>query len=123
MKLTFQDENLQSTFSSYLIMVIIVTIIMFFFDVTIAIGWLLGNVLFYISFNIKMNYFEMILSRQVFNVGAFILIYLLSLLIMTFAVGIGFMRPDIVSPIASSAGFLGFKFFIYFKNIMGGKSV
>lgn len=112
---------LKPTFEKYIKLVLIVTILMLFLGFSVALGWLLGNVLFFMSLSLKNNYFDFILTMKSFNKGLFFLYYLASLVVLIVTVGIGFLVPQIISPYACCLGFVGFKFFVLLSNIFGGE--
>lgn len=92
-----------------------------FWDVKVALGWVLGNVLFFLGLCLKNSYYDFILTMKEFDKGLFVLYYLASMVILLFAVGIGFVFPQIISPYACCVGYVGFKFYLIITNVLGGE--
>lgn len=121
MRTLLEQDFFKPAYEKYIKFVMVISIITLFFGISYFMGWVLGNVLFFLSLSLKNNYFDFILTMKSFNKGLFILYFLASMCVILVTVGIGFIVPSLISPYACCLGFVGFKFFLVIMNIFGGE--
>lgn len=111
-----------TTYSSYLKIVAVVAIFGLFIGIETTLGWLLGNLFFFLNLIDKNEYFDYILTMKSFNKFLFILYYCISLFLLVGSFGIGFIWPHLISPYGAFGGVLGFKFFLFLSQSRGGEN-
>ena len=111
-----------TTYHAYLKFVTIVAVFSLFLGVEVTVGWLLGNLFFFLNLVIKNEYFDFIITMKKFNKGLFLLYFFFSLFLLVGSFGLGFIWPHIISPYAAFVGVLGFKFYVFFTQSRGGEN-
>lgn len=94
-----------------------------FFGVNLSLGWLLGNLFFFLNLCLKNEYFDFILTMKKFSKLLFVGYYLVSLFLLVGSFGLGFLIPNIISPYSAFVGVLGFKFYLFATQFLGGETI
>ena len=112
-----------SMYQHYLKIVLVIGVFLMFFGVNLSLGWLLGNLFFFLNLCLKNEYFDFILTMKKFSKLLFVGYYLVSLFLLVGSFGLGFLIPNIISPYSAFVGVLGFKFYLFATQFLGGETI
>ncbi len=111
------DAYLTASYQKYSKIVLVVTVICLGFDVGLALGWLIGNGMFYLNIVLKHWYVDYILTMKSFNKFLYFIYYVLSLGLLILPSVLGYFLWGLNAVWMAFFGTIGFKFFVFFNGI------
>lgn len=111
------------SYREYIKYIVVIALVMFFIRVQYSLGWLAGNLFYFLNLILKNEYVDYILTMKSFNKFLFSLYYLVSLILLVGSFLLGFIFPQVLSPYTAFIGVLGFKLFLYLGQFRGGERV
>lgn len=116
-------DYFNSIYTRYFKIALLIGLVLLVFNVTYSVGWILGNLFFFLNLCLKNEYFDYILTMKSFSRFLFVGYYLVSLFLLVGSFALGFIFPQVISPYSAFVGVLGFKFYLFVHQITGGETI